>query len=558
MNTNRRGWTFQRSPHGRYPRFSALLGILAAAALLALTVPQIAAAGALGNLIITEVNPGYHDDEGLFGDRVEIFNKGAETVDLRGLIIEDWDGPTREPFVDWDDIDNAMALLDPGEFCVIFFHWAGANPYFSPANAAVFSKTYGLDVVSYSVHERVELSDYDDQAILVEYGAVVDAVAWSNRDGSSSEDEASQLTELIGVGAWSGVPAELGVATDYLSAGWSASPDNEYEVLAVDFGFISASETGSLQRRHDGERFVEGAGGADAVAHFVVSNDMNFGDPTPRTQRFKPGSVPDLLITEVAPNVRVTNTTGDTVEIYNAGTAPVDLYGIIITDLDPSSHEEDLPGEEEPLISADIGQGVIMLAPGDIAVAVGVDSRLSPQPYPTRTAYGWLIYWPGGSAFNTEGDQVALITRDGGDLIDSLVYLNSDLSSFDSDDKIKDMVQDTDALTASTGGFGFVPSQAAGWNGSDNLKGSSVSTALAALASSAVIFTFGYNDGGSIQRITNATGFIEGSPDGRAQFEVLAETSWGLRPEDQFGVVLAMPAVYFRAGSACKIGRAHV
>ncbi len=500
------------------------------------------------------MNPSTHEAGGTRGDRVELINVGDAPVDLRGLVIEDLDGPARGPFLDAADVNADYGVLEPGEICVVFFRWQGANPYLPPADAEVFRKIYGLDVLSYTALEHTEFSDFDDQAVLLSGEEILDALAWSNRDGSCTATEASNLETLIAAGAWSGLPASSPqVARDYLRDDWTASPDNEYEILAIDFGFVAGSEFGSIQRRRVGSSFSEGPGGADRPEDFVVSNDTNFGDPTPEGQSFTPHPVPELLITEVAPNVRMGNNTGDTVEIYNAGSVAVDLHEVVLSDLDPGGVEEDLPGEEPPIIGDDIGAGQVLLEPGQIAVVVCVDSRVSPQPQPMETSYGYLIYLPSGSPFNIEGDQVVLLDRDGGDIIDSLVYLNEDRSSFTSPDSIRDMVQDTDALTLNHGGFGFVLDEETAWLGPDDFKGQTVDTVLDALAPYAVSFPFGFADGGSIQRRSNASGFIRGAPDGPAQFECLPETSWGLLPGDAFGVTLFMPAIYFRPGMRCSL-----
>ncbi|HPQ40685.1 MAG TPA: C25 family cysteine peptidase [bacterium] len=71
----------------------------------------------------------------------------------------------------------------------------------------------------------------------------------------------------------------------------------------------------------------------DDHLRFVITgkNLIPFQDDIPWTPA---GNTGNLIITEIKPDIATTGTTGDMVEIYNAGTSPVDLNGWILSDLD--------------------------------------------------------------------------------------------------------------------------------------------------------------------------------------------------------------------------------
>lgn len=83
------------------------------------------------------------------------------------------------------------------------------------------------------------------------------------------------------------------------------------------------------------------------------------------------GSTGDVLITEIKPDIATTGTTGDMVELYNAGTAAVDLYGWILSDLD---------GYDTPFVDMSA-----VIQPQQLAVIEFVgpaaEEEIIPQPY---------------------------------------------------------------------------------------------------------------------------------------------------------------------------------
>ncbi len=508
------------------------------------------------SLLITEVDPHPHDTAGNTGDRVEIYNKGPDPADLRGLIIDDWDDTRRDYFLGPEDVDAGLAILQPGQHAVINIRLASANPLASPANAQVFARSYGVEITSYTALSRTEFSSFDDQAALIDGDTIIDAVVWDNKDGEATAAETVNLEDLQNWSTWIGAYIDdlegYDTARHYLRPNWLANPDNSYERLAFNFSFIAAHEEGSIQRIYRSGRYAEGTSGLDSASVFVCANQTSFGAYTPEGLTFTPQPVPSLLITEIAPNITVSSTTGDMIELYNNGTTEVDLYDVVLTDLDPGLAEEDVAGDEVPLISSSIGPGVAMLAPGKLAVIVCVSESVS-QPAPDVTDYGLRILWPAGEQFELKGDQVALVNRVGGDLIDSVIYANQDLQLFMDESDILDFVFDNDGLTATAGGFGFVITTSNGWFGADDQRGLGSAAALIASAATCVRFAHGQDAGGSIQRKLGGSPFLEGSPDGPNQFDVLAETSFGEMSCGGLGIALAMPAALFTPDDACYL-----
>ncbi|MBN2056408.1 lamin tail domain-containing protein [bacterium] len=487
----------------------------------ALPMPSAPVSG----LLITEINPYPMVSSGTNGDRVEIYNKGSYAVDLRGLSIDDLDAGRMYAFVDGDDVNHIAAVLQPGEFAVVRLRRAGANPYPSPADAEVIEQSYGVDIISYIAGERTILSDHDDQVVLMDRDYVLDAVAWHNGSGSSSGIEAVNLERLVELEVWQGA---ADIAQHYFMSNFLDG--NTYESDSLDFGYIAGSEPGSIQRCYNGLYFSEGALGADSSANFCVCRNTNLGTFTPTGQSFEPRSTPNLLITEVAPNITATSSSGDKIEIYNLGPEVVDLYDVVLSDLDPGEHEEDLCGEEIQIVTDDIGPDQVLLYTGYMVVVELLTDGAAAQPAPQQTTYGWLVKVRAGEQFNVRGDHVALLNRDGGDLIDSLVYANNDLSEFDSDSAKMDFVMDMDALTQTHGGFGFVLNGGNAWTGANHHQGQALDAAFTAVVGTCVRFPWGQDEGGSIQRTLQNSQFRQGNPDSAAIFTTSQSTTFGVLP----------------------------
>jgi hypothetical protein len=481
----------------------------------------------VSGLLITEVDPQTPDLAGTAGDRVELYNKGSQSVDLRGQIIDDLDDPRRGPFISVRDQNQAQAILQPGDYAVIHFLHAAADPFPGLARATVNTTAYGLEIFSYCVPQEEGFSEFDDTVALIDRWKVIDALVYANRNGSTDSDEVVNMEFLVAQGQWD---APENIATDYFAEHWTSNPENRFELFTEDFGLVGELEAGSIQRRRSGSTYSEGTGGADSKSNFVVSNETNFGGPTPSNQSFTPQPVPRLLITEIAPHIPINPYQGDMVEIYNIDAEPVDLYDIILTDLDAGWEEASLASREVPLISDEIGPGQAILEPGRMAVVICVSDTVSPQPAPEYTEFGLRVYWPAGTQFDTAGDQVALIKRDGGDLIDSVLYANVDLSEFTTDARKKDYIFDTDALTPANGGMGFVLDDQNAWDGRNSQAGYDLETAFANTVEAAVRLPYALGEGGSIQRNMDGLEFVEGAPDGPAEFHADMMTTFGWLP----------------------------
>ncbi len=476
-------------------------------------------------LIITEVDPHPNDEAGTEGDVMEIYNYEDESVDLRGLIIDDLDGPRRYSFIDEHDVNHNQAILAPGEFAVVRFRRTEANPYVAPADAEVTVTGYGLEITSYTVHEYREFSDHDDQAVLIDGDVILDAVAWCNRDGESNGIEAVNLERLVEYDGWD---APEDVAEHYFRENYAEG--NQYEKNTVNFSFIAGGESGSLQRKYDGSFFSQGLQGIDSPDHFTVLNDTTFGDFTPVDAEFQPQACPHLMITELAPNISITENAGDLIEIYNAGLQQADIYYVILSDIDPGENEEDLPGSEIEIVGDDIGPGIVMLNPGEMIVVELISDSVQTQPDPVVTDYGFYVKTPAGQQFDARGDQTVLVNRNGGDLIDSFAYINTDLAEFDNDAAKRDYLFDFDALTLSEGGFGFVLDNTDAWAGDDDMSGMPLTDAFDYRINQAVTFPFAENEGGSIQRNISGYQFQEGLPDSKNIFFTSNVTSFGVLP----------------------------
>lgn len=115
-------------------------------------------------------------------DWVEIYNSGPASIDISGLVLTDLDG-TDTPFA------SQPTTLSPRAYAVI--HWSDGTDEtdivgdVSPANGYV-----DLYVIDNS------LTGTDDQAVLLNGRAIVDAVVWSNCDRSGLSGELDDFNAL--------------------------------------------------------------------------------------------------------------------------------------------------------------------------------------------------------------------------------------------------------------------------------------------------------------------------------------------------------------------------
>lgn len=218
-----------------------------------------------------------------------------------------------------------------------------------------------------------------------------------------------------------------------------------------------------------------------------------------------------IIITEVIPGVSTGAGTGDTVELHNAGVAPVDLTDWVITDMDAGSVESNLLSEGT---FAPASLSLPPLQPGEFAVVIFADSGTSTAGF-IATNYGLRIVAPlatGGSSYLDVGTDQAVLLDDTGAGIDSVAWGVS--TSIPTTDQMEDL----SALTPATADYGLAQGDAA-WSGDDNV------TTTPQYVASVVDFlgldgASTYGDG-AIRRISTNGVFALGSPDGAAQWEAV-------------------------------------
>jgi hypothetical protein len=191
-----------------------------------------------------------------------------------------------------------------------------------------------------------------------------------------------------------------GNATDYVNDASASGSD-----IAADPLFVAGSE---------GDFHLTAASPAIDAANRTVGIVMDIDDEArPQGGNYDIGfdeygvSRFDLVITEVMANA-ATESTGEFVEIYNAGARPVDLDGLILTDFD-----------DEDVLQAFDG-GDTMLNPGEYAVVVdpeydgvyGIDSGVTVVTTGDTTLGNGL----------TTSDKVTLYENDGSTVISTFSY----------------------------------------------------------------------------------------------------------------------------------------
>jgi len=234
-----------------------------------------------------------------------------------------------------------------------------------------------------------------------------------------------------------------------------------------------------------------------------------------------------ILITEVVPGVVTTATSGDTVELFNAGAVPVDITGYVLSDLDAAPIELDVMDEGTFL---PLALGAPALAPGSFCVVVFAD--IAGTASVTVTNYGLLIVAPltAGSYMDSTFDQLVLLDSSGTPL-DSVVWgITSAAPS-----NLADTLEDLAALTAPTTDYNLPSLGNAAWNGTDDIA------VLADYEAAMVDFT-GFEaattyGGGALRRLSVGATFAQGAPDGTTQWEAVARHRVRLgNPSDQVTV----------------------
>lgn len=217
-----------------------------------------------------------------------------------------------------------------------------------------------------------------------------------------------------------------------------------------------------------------------------------------------------VLITEVIPTVSTTSTAGDTVELYNAGGAPVSLTNWILTDADPGSVEG--PGNFANEGSfAPPGLALPDLQPGEFAVVVVTLNTGTATFLPTN--YGYLITAPlqaSGGAWDGDFEQLMLLNA-AEVLQDSVVWGVTDAAvSSDARDDLGELTLPTSAW--------FALNATNAWAGADVIMDQAAYNAADIDATGATAVSgFG---AASIQRLSTGTTWSQGAPDSAANFTV--------------------------------------
>ncbi len=220
---------------------------------------------------------------------------------------------------------------------------------------------------------------------------VADNVVTSNWAGMSCDEtsDASWSHNLVWgnttdyVNEASAADGDLSVDPEFV-----ASPEGDYHLRASSLCIDAGASTTYVTVDVDGEARPQGA----AV-------DLGFDEYTV--------SVYDLVISEVMANAAV-ESTGEFVELYNAGTAAVDLAGLILTD-----------GDDIDTLEA-FGSGSTVVAAGEYAVVVdpeysgayGIDSAVTVVTTGDTTIGNGL----------TTSDHVSLFEADGATVIATMSH----------------------------------------------------------------------------------------------------------------------------------------
>lgn len=200
-----------------------------------------------GSLIITEIKPDV-PTTGTQGDKIELYNAGLATVDLRDWTVSDLDGYDGS-FV------RGSASLAPQQLVVIEFVGPAGVEQITP-------KPYGLYITS---QELPDFSSQEDIAVLrAPNGKIMDSLAWHDLSGFSSSNVAIDLSKVTAPTSTMTVDA----------AGWWAGPDtvtqSDYESNTIDWSPFSGNDgTGSIQR--------SSIGSPDGPGNFTIQISTGFG-----------------------------------------------------------------------------------------------------------------------------------------------------------------------------------------------------------------------------------------------------------------------------------------
>jgi hypothetical protein len=203
--------------------------------------------GTTGSLVITEIKPDIPTD-GTQGDKIELYNSGATTVDLQGWIVTDLDGYDI-PFVT--------------ESCLLYSQQLAVIEFLGPmGEQSITRKPYGVLIESQAIPDFSSLEAV--AALRNPLGQIVDSLAWTDLTGASSTNAASDMSKVTG----STSPIQV------LDSGWWNAPDeitqDTYEQYAVDWSpFAGMGGNGSIQRCNIAT--------PDGKGNFTVQSDPGFG-----------------------------------------------------------------------------------------------------------------------------------------------------------------------------------------------------------------------------------------------------------------------------------------
>jgi hypothetical protein len=257
-----------------------------------------------------------------------------------------------------------------------------------------------------------------------------------------------------------------------------------------------------------------------------------------------------VILTEIIPGVSTNASSGDTVELYNAGGAPVDLTGWVITDLDPGAVESNVLAE---LSFAPPALLLPPLQPGEYAVVVFTDGLAGGVSQFAATNYGVYIEAPLASAASSFLDvafEQVLLTDATGAGMDFVAW--HDTLSVPSASTITDMTEDLGALTLPNSNYGLTIGDAA-WTGPD-LPADEIEYAAATIDFSGLTNVTTYGQGALRRRSVGET-FDVGAPDGPTQWEAIPRDQVRLgNPSDDVATVGAIRPLRYAGDFAFWLG----
>ncbi|OIO52017.1 hypothetical protein AUJ78_01875 [Candidatus Peregrinibacteria bacterium CG1_02_41_10] len=225
-----------------------------------------------GDILINEFNPQGSPDW------AELYMlKGG--LDISGLVLTDLDGT---------DTPLAEGAVTTGTGSYVVVHWTEGVD-----EADEKGDLNGNGYIDLYVDDT-DLTATDDQLVLKNGKTVIDAVVWTNLDGTISDDYGKDVQVLIESGAWSGTVDETG-------------------------GVALSSTANSLGR-------------IDFVDTNLKADWQIWGNPTLGQMNMEPNYDYLVRLNELMPNPVGADETGEWIELYNTEKEDVNLDNWVLTD----------------------------------------------------------------------------------------------------------------------------------------------------------------------------------------------------------------------------------